>query len=58
MQALTRARAIIGPLKDEFIEMAKAAWRRASQDPELFVKSTACLSAFAASEAAAWIFSI
>jgi glutamate-ammonia-ligase adenylyltransferase len=38
MQALTRARAIIGPLKDEFIEVAKAAWRRASQDPELFVK--------------------
>ncbi|MGZ5545557.1 MAG: [protein-PII] uridylyltransferase family protein, partial [Limisphaerales bacterium] len=38
MQALTRARAIIGPLKDEFIEVAKAAWRSASQDPELFVK--------------------
>jgi glutamate-ammonia-ligase adenylyltransferase len=38
MQALTRARAISGPLKDEFMELAKAAWRRASQDPELFVK--------------------
>lgn len=38
MQALTRARAISGPLKDEFIEVAKAAWRSASQDPELFVK--------------------
>ena len=38
MQALTRARAIHGPLKDEFIELAKAAWCRASQDPELLVK--------------------
>ena len=38
MQALTRARAICGPLKDEFIEVAKAAWRRASRDPGLFVK--------------------
>jgi [glutamine synthetase] adenylyltransferase / [glutamine synthetase]-adenylyl-L-tyrosine phosphorylase len=38
MQALTRARAISGPLKDEFIELAKTAWRRASQDPELFAK--------------------
>jgi len=38
MQALTRARAISGPLKDEFIELAKTAWRRASQEPELFVK--------------------
>src|SRR5436305_2560773 len=38
MQALTRARAITGPLKDEFVDLAKAAWRRASQDPELLVK--------------------
>jgi glutamate-ammonia-ligase adenylyltransferase len=38
MQALTRARAISGPLKNEFMELAKAAWRRASQDPELPVK--------------------
>src|SRR5256714_8008801 len=38
MQALTRARAISGPLQDEFIEVAKAAWRRASQDPGLFIK--------------------
>jgi glutamate-ammonia-ligase adenylyltransferase len=38
MQALTRARAIRGPLKDEFMELAKASWRRASQDPELLVK--------------------
>ena len=38
MQALTRARAISGPLKDEFMELAKAAWRRAGQDPELLVK--------------------
>src|SRR5947207_988725 len=38
MQALTRARAITGPLKDEFMDLAKAAWHRASQDPELLVK--------------------
>ena len=38
MQALTRARAISGPLKSEFMELAKAAWRRASQDPEHLVK--------------------
>jgi [glutamine synthetase] adenylyltransferase / [glutamine synthetase]-adenylyl-L-tyrosine phosphorylase len=38
MQALTRARAISGPLKDEFMELAKAAWHRASQDSELLVK--------------------
>jgi glutamate-ammonia-ligase adenylyltransferase len=38
MQALTRARAISGPLKDEFMELAKAAWQRASHDPELLVK--------------------
>src|SRR5436305_2748980 len=38
MQALTRARAITGPLKDEFMDLAKAAWHRASRDPELLVK--------------------
>jgi [glutamine synthetase] adenylyltransferase / [glutamine synthetase]-adenylyl-L-tyrosine phosphorylase len=38
IQALTRARAISGPLKDEFVELAKAAWRHASRDPELLVK--------------------
>jgi glutamate-ammonia-ligase adenylyltransferase len=38
MQALTRARAISGPQKDEFMELAKAAWHRARQDPELLVK--------------------
>jgi glutamate-ammonia-ligase adenylyltransferase len=38
MQALTRARAISGSLKSEFMELAKAAWRRASQDPEHLVK--------------------
>ena len=38
MQALTRAHAITGPQKNEFMELAKSAWRRASQDPELFVK--------------------
>jgi glutamate-ammonia-ligase adenylyltransferase len=38
MQALTRARAISGPLKDEFMEVARVAWRRAGQDPELLIK--------------------
>jgi glutamate-ammonia-ligase adenylyltransferase len=38
MQALTRARVISGPVKDEFMELAKAAWRRATQDPGLLVK--------------------
>src|SRR5437667_3211122 len=38
MQALTRARAISGPLKNEFMKVAKAVWRRACQDPDLFMK--------------------
>jgi len=38
MQALTRARAIGGPAQDQFMEVAKSAWRRASKDPELLVK--------------------
>src|SRR5947207_7117854 len=38
MQALTRVRAVSGPLKDEFMELAKATWRRASQDLEFLVK--------------------
>jgi [glutamine synthetase] adenylyltransferase / [glutamine synthetase]-adenylyl-L-tyrosine phosphorylase len=43
MQALTRARAISGPLKDEFMELAKAAWQRANQEPELLVKTDSML---------------
>jgi [glutamine synthetase] adenylyltransferase / [glutamine synthetase]-adenylyl-L-tyrosine phosphorylase len=38
LQALTRARAVSGPLQNEFMAIAKAAWRRARQDPDLFVK--------------------
>jgi glutamate-ammonia-ligase adenylyltransferase len=38
LQALTRARAISGPLKNEFMKVAKATWRRACQDPDLFMK--------------------
>ena len=38
MQALTRARAISGPQKNEFMEIARSAWRRARQDAELLVK--------------------
>src|SRR5947207_8406317 len=35
LQALTRARAVSGPLQNEFTEIAKRAWRRASQDADL-----------------------
>jgi len=38
LQALTRARAVSGPLQIEFMAIAKAAWRRAGQDADLFVK--------------------
>jgi glutamate-ammonia-ligase adenylyltransferase len=38
LQALTRARAISGPQKNEFMELAKAAWRRAAEDADLFIK--------------------
>jgi len=38
LQALTRARAISGPLQLEFMAIAKAAWRRACQDAALFRK--------------------
>jgi glutamate-ammonia-ligase adenylyltransferase len=35
LQALTRARPVSGPLQNEFMEIAKRAWRRASQDADL-----------------------
>ena len=35
LQALTRARAVSGPLQNQFMEIAKRAWRRASQDADL-----------------------
>jgi glutamate-ammonia-ligase adenylyltransferase len=35
LQALTRARAVTGPLQSEFIEMAKHAWRAAGQHVDL-----------------------
>src|SRR5262245_6152221 len=38
LQALTRARPISGPLKNEFIKLAKGAWHRAGEDAELFKK--------------------
>jgi glutamate-ammonia-ligase adenylyltransferase len=38
LQALTRARAVSGLLQNEFMTIAKAAWRRASEDPALFIK--------------------
>ena len=38
LQALTRARPVSGPLQNEFIAIAKAAWRRAGQDVDLFMK--------------------
>src|SRR6266498_1402153 len=38
LQALTRARAVSGPLQNEFMEIAKRAWRRACKDADLFIK--------------------
>jgi glutamate-ammonia-ligase adenylyltransferase len=38
LQALTRARAVSGPFQNEFMAIAKAAWRRAGQNADLFVK--------------------
>src|SRR5213080_3447963 len=38
LQALTRARAVSGPLQNEFMEIAKRAWRRASQDADLPIR--------------------
>jgi glutamate-ammonia-ligase adenylyltransferase len=38
LQALTRARAVSGPLQNEFTEIAKRAWRRACEDADLFEK--------------------
>src|SRR5204863_2191430 len=38
LQALTRARSISGQLQNEFMEIAKRAWRRACQDADLFIK--------------------
>ena len=38
IQALTRARVVSGPLQNEFMAIAKAAWRRACQDADLFMK--------------------
>ena len=38
LQALTRARAVSGPLQNEFMAIAKAAWGRAGQDTGLFMK--------------------
>ncbi len=38
LQALTRARAVSGPVQNEFMAIAKAAWRRAGQDAALFMK--------------------
>src|SRR5438067_1846864 len=35
LQALTRARAVTGPLRSEFIEMAKRVWRDAGQHADL-----------------------
>jgi glutamate-ammonia-ligase adenylyltransferase len=42
-QALTRARAIAGPLQNEFMELAKRVWRVAGQRPDLFAQVDAML---------------
>jgi glutamate-ammonia-ligase adenylyltransferase len=38
LQALTRARPISGPLQREFMQIAKSVWRRAGQNPDLFIR--------------------
>src|SRR6266513_2575682 len=38
LQSLTRARAVSGPLQKSFMDIAKRAWRRACEDPELLGK--------------------
>src|SRR5438552_14389874 len=38
LQALTRARAISGPLQNEFMEIARRAWRLAGQESDLLIR--------------------
>src|SRR5256712_7814396 len=38
LQALSRARAVSGPLQNEFMDLAKHVWRRAGQHADLLVK--------------------
>ena len=38
LQALTRARAITGPLQNEFMTIAKSAWAKAGQQVDLYAK--------------------
>ena len=42
-QALTRARAIAGPLQNEFMDLAQRVWRTAGQRPDLFLQIDAML---------------
>jgi glutamate-ammonia-ligase adenylyltransferase len=42
-QALTRARAIAGPLQNEFIDLAQNVWQRTGQRPDLFAQIDAML---------------
>jgi glutamate-ammonia-ligase adenylyltransferase len=42
-QALTRARAIAGPLQEEFMELAHGVWQTAGQRPDLFAQVDAML---------------
>src|SRR5262249_49864624 len=38
LQAVTRARAVSGPLQNEFMKIAKFSWHRACKDADLFIK--------------------
>jgi [glutamine synthetase] adenylyltransferase / [glutamine synthetase]-adenylyl-L-tyrosine phosphorylase len=38
LQALTRSRAVSGPLQNEFMEIAKRAWSRAGKDADLLIR--------------------
>ena len=58
LQALTRARPVSGPLQNEFMELAKAAWSRAGQDVDLCVKIDDMVQRIRRSAEAGRIFSI
>ena len=42
-QALTRARPVMGPLQNEFMDLAERVWRTAGQRPDLFLQIDAML---------------
>ena len=43
LQALTRARPILGPLQNDFIEIARSAWQKCGQNRDLYVSINSML---------------